>query len=57
MTATMPGFEADCPKCGHPMELVPWSSKTDNGVMVVDAMCPNCCHVERVTFLVARKGE
>lgn len=57
MTWELPGFKADCPRCGHEMRLVPYSSKTDNGIKVVDAMCPNCLHVENVSFVIARKGE
>lgn len=37
-----------CPKCGHRMELVPWSEWTLGERHTIDAICPNCLHVERL---------
>lgn len=44
-----------CPKCGWQMELVPWSEWTLHGKRAIDAICPNCLHVERID-LAARDG-
>ena len=37
-----------CPKCGAQMELVPWSEWTLHGKRTIDAICPECLHVERL---------
>jgi hypothetical protein len=37
------------------MELVPWSEWTLHGKRTIDAICPNCLHVERID-LAARDG-
>lgn len=49
--------EPICPKCGQRMRVIEYSSRTDNDVVVADAICENCLHVMPVTFLVVRKGE
>ena len=44
-----------CPKCGAQMELVPWSEWRLGERHTIDAICPECLHMERID-LAARDG-
>jgi len=48
-------LEDPCPKCGQPMYLLPYSGRTNEGVMICDAICENCLHVRQVTTIVANR--
>lgn len=39
------------------MRVIEYSSRTDNDVVVADAICENCLYVKSVSFVVVRKGE
>lgn len=49
--------EPICPRCGERMRVIDYSSRTDNDVVVADAICENCLHVMSVSFVIVRKGE
>lgn len=50
-------LEKLCPKCGKPMYLLPDRDWTLNDIKVVEAICENCLHVERITTVVAKKED
>lgn len=54
---SMDVVEPICPRCGERMRVIEYSSRTDNDVVVADAICENCLHVMSVSFVIVRKGE
>lgn len=46
-----------CPKCGRQMELVPWSEWRLGERHTIDAICPNCLHVERIDLSGENAGQ
>lgn len=52
--------ERVCPKCGERMCLLPSSEWSLWELHTIDAICPNCLHVEIIETIVverARKGD
>lgn len=49
-------FELTCPKCGSQMRLLPDTEWSLWELQTIDAICPNCLHVERFEFIVAERA-
>lgn len=49
--------EPICPKCGHRMRIVPEREYQLWDVHTVDAICPNCLHVETIDVVTAKRVE
>lgn len=49
--------ERTCPKCGERMCLLPSSEWSLWGLRTIEAICPNCLHVERFEGIVAERDE
>lgn len=45
-----------CPKCGHRMRLMPDTEWSLWELHTIDAICPNCLHVERIETIVAERA-
>ena len=48
--------ERTCPKCGDRMLVLPSSERSLWGLRTVEAICPNCMHVERHEYIVAERA-
>lgn len=54
----MPVDEAPtCPKCGERMVLLPDTTWSLWELHTIDAMCPNCLHVETILTIVAERAK
>jgi len=49
-------LEIICPKCGERMVVMPDTSWSLWELRTVDAICPNCLHVETIETIVAERS-
>lgn len=50
-------WDHTCPKCGAVMRVMPETDWCLRDMRTIDAICPNCLHVERLWAVPARKTE
>lgn len=50
-------FDLTCPKCGRQMRLLPDSEWSLWELHTIDAICPNCLHVEHFETIVAERAK
>lgn len=49
-------FNHTCPKCGERMRLLPDTEWQLWELHTIDAICPNCLHVETIETIVAERA-